>query len=633
MERGKITRIGVAGLTALTVFGLSSAAFALTPADGFVQCLDGRAPTTQNATALPFDGEAPFGTYMTDIDPSSDEVVLDFNDDLSNDEIVAFAASYGLKVELNSIHSDDANTFVAEVQEGAVPYIKDCLAQKAPEGWLESVEENTLVQMQGAPNDPLYQFQWNFKQVNAEAAWEVSAGKDVVVAVIDTGVAAEDAPDRNIKKMRDLAGTEIVKGYDFVDNDAFAWDGHGHGTHVAGTIAQTTGNKYGVAGLAHQSKIMPLRVLNSRGFGQVSDIADAIRFAADNGAQVINMSLGGPLPSLVMKRAVSYAHKKGVTVVAAAGNGGKRAPGFPAAYNDVIAVAATQFDRHTTFYSQWGGFVDIAAPGGNTRIDQDGDGRPDGVMQETLKDGRTNEHDFALYMGTSMASPHVAAAAALVISQGVTHPDKVEAVLKKTANADEKKRFKDNTEFNERYGAGIMQADAAVRKANVDQGTFRLGGALLLAFLAFVGVRREDMLGIAPKATPLFVSSLVAASSGLFFLPFIFGDGALGSLLATTIARPIAELDMTLLGYSWHQNPLMASALIPFAAIAFLGGHKRLKLLAAGLAIGMSGFLITEAFILTSDVQWIPGMALLDRTWLLVNGVISFGLGYLTLKR
>ncbi|WP_300577519.1 S8 family serine peptidase, partial [uncultured Nocardioides sp.] len=105
-----------------------------------------------------------------------------------------------------------------------------------------------------------------------------------------------------------------------------------HGTHVAGTIAQTTNNKYGVAGLAYNAKIMGLRVLNSRGFGQVADIADAVRFAADNGAQVINMSLGGPLPSLVLKKAIDHAHKKGVTVVAAAGNGGRRAPSYPAAY-------------------------------------------------------------------------------------------------------------------------------------------------------------------------------------------------------------------------------------------------------------------------------------------------------------
>ncbi len=629
------TQIGIwsVGLVAAATLFSSNAVAEPTPADSFKACLSGANPTTQNATGQAYTGEAPFGHYISDTDPTRDEVIFDFADGLSNEEAINYGRTLGLSLKLNSVHSDEPNIFVAEVEEGAVPYIKDCVAKNAPDGWIEGIEENIEYQMLGAPNDPLYQFQWNFKQVEAESAWKVTQGKGVTVAVIDTGVAAEDAPDRKIKKAKDLGGTEIVAGYDFVDKDAFAWDGHGHGTHVAGTIAQTTGNKYGVAGLAYKSKIMPLRVLNSRGFGQVGDIADSIRFAADNGAQVINMSLGGPLPSLVMKKAIDHAHKKGVTIVAAAGNGGRKAPSFPAAYNHVIAVAATQFDRHTTFYSQWGGFVDIAAPGGNTRVDQNNDGRPDGVMQETLKNGNTNEHDFALYMGTSMASPHVAAAAALVISQGVTHPDKVEAVLQKTAQDDQEKRFSDKKEYKERYGAGIMRADKAASAAVNDQGIYRLGSGILLAFLAFFGVRRKDMLGIGPKTTPLFVGSLVLASSGLFFLPMLLGDTTLAAVLADTVARPIAELDASLLGISWHQNPLMASALIPFGAAAFLNGHRSLRYLAAGLTIGFAGFLFTESVILTSDVQWIPGMDVLDRIWLAANGLMSFVIGYLTLKR
>ncbi|MEZ4461192.1 MAG: S8 family peptidase [bacterium] len=394
MKRFDISkRTLVVGALAASSF-LSTQASAADLTKSLQECLAGRVPVGVNAPAFT-NAKAQFGSEVSDTDPTKDQVVLDFDDAMSNEDAIALAASYGLDARLNSAYADDANVFIADVPEGAVPAIQTCLS--GLDG-IEGVEENVEYQMLGAPNDPLYQFQWNFKQINAEEAWKVSTGKDVVVAVIDTGVAAQDAPDRNIKAAKDLAGTPIVAGYDFVDDDAFAWDGHGHGTHVAGTIAQTTNNKYGVAGLAYNAKIMPLRVLNSRGFGQVADIADSIRFAADNGAQVINMSLGGPLPSLVMKNAIDYAHKKGVTIVAAAGNGGKRAPSYPAAYNHTIAVAATQFDRNTTFYSQWGDFVDIAAPGGNTRVDQDKDGRPDGVMQETLKDGNTAVHDFALYM-------------------------------------------------------------------------------------------------------------------------------------------------------------------------------------------------------------------------------------------
>lgn len=611
--------LGIVGTTML-----AGTAWAATPADAFRECIQGRTPSTHNA--VPHHIQSPvFGTYITDTNPEFDEVILDFKDHVSDAEAKAFGEKWGLDVRLNSVHSDAPNIYIARVAEGAVPYIKDCFAQKDV---LEGVEENIEYQSLGAPNDPLYQFQWNFQQVNAEGAWKVSTGKDVVVAVIDTGVAAEDAPERNIKKAKDLSGTKFVKGYDFVDDDAFAWDGHGHGTHVAGTIAQSTNNKYGVAGLAHEAKIMPLRVLNSRGFGQVADIADSIRFSADNGAQVINMSLGGPLPSLVMKNAIEYAHKKNVTIVAAAGNGGKRGPSYPAAYDKVIAVAATQFDRHTTFYSQWGDFVDVAAPGGNTRIDQDKDGRPDGVMQETLKDGNTNEHDFALYMGTSMASPHVAAAAALIIAQGITNPAKVEEILKKSANTDQKSRYTNPKEFQERYGAGIIQADVAVKAAIAEQGSWRFGAGFVLSLLAFVGVRRKDMLGISPKVTPLYATGLVAASSGLFLLPLLMGDaGALAWL-----SRPLAEFDAMIFGFGFHQTPIFASALLPLGAAALLNGHKTLKYLAAGLAIGMSGFLAAETVLMTSDVLWIPGMTL-DRAWLAANAVLSFGIGYLTLKR
>lgn len=604
---------------------------AVAPLSPWKACLDGEAPSTQNV--------AP---GVMDHDPTSDEIILDFDDAMSDAEVKAWADARGLTVELNSPTADAPNLYVARVAEGAVPYIKDCLAKQGADA-LEVVEENfeygisaeelevTAAEAADStrPNDPLYQFQWHFKQVNAEEAWKVSTGKDVVVAVIDTGVAVEDDASRGIKAARDLAGTPIVDGYDFVDKSDFVFDGHGHGTHVAGTIAQTTNNKYGVAGLAYDAKIMGLRVLNSRGFGQVADIADAVRFAADNGAHVINMSLGGPLPSLVLKRAIDHAHKKGVVVVAAAGNGGRRAPSYPAAYNHVIAVAATQYDKNTTFYSQWGKYVDIAAPGGNTRVDQNGDGRPDGVLQQTLKDGDLGKHDFLLYMGTSMASPHVAAGAALVMSQGVTHPDKVEAVLRKTADDSLRERYNDDKEFAERYGAGLMQADSAVKRAAGEQGMTRSLLGLLFALFAAGMVRRRDPLNLDVPRRGLLAATATVTAGGLFFLPFLLGD----STLVHVLARPLAEMDILLFGLGSHQSPLFASALIPLAAYGLLGGNEKWRTIACGLSLGMAGFLISETFLMTSDVRWIPGMDMLDRAWLAGNGLVSLAIGYFGLKR
>src|SRR5262249_1184696 len=150
-------------------------------------------------------------------------------------------------------------------------------------------------------------------------------GRNVVVAVIDTGVAFEK--DSKCYRAKDFAETKFVKGYDFINNDEHPNDDNGHGTHVAGTIAESTNKGEGVAGLAPEAKMMALKVLSAGGFGNAADIADAIRFAADHGAQVINMSLGSPFPSAIIHSACVYAHKKGCTIVAAAGNGGSEGVG------------------------------------------------------------------------------------------------------------------------------------------------------------------------------------------------------------------------------------------------------------------------------------------------------------------
>ncbi|MFU8803069.1 MAG: S8 family peptidase [Bradymonadaceae bacterium] len=635
-------------LSSLAGFALGAAALMALPAQGFAAdwaiaeqapfeaCLGGAQPTTQNVPAVSIHGEVPFGVDIMDTNPYWDEVVLDFDDRLSEDEILAFTRAHGLDARLNSSYSAEPNIYIARVEEGAVPYVKDCLRKSAPAGFIENIEENFEYRVHDidfVPDDPLYQFQWNFKQVNAEQAWKVSTGRDVVVAVIDTGVTVADDASRGIKVGKDLKGIKTVKGYDFVDKTDFVYDGHGHGTHVAGTIAQATNNGYGVAGLAFDSKIMPLRVLNSRGFGNVADIADAVRFAADNGANVINMSLGGPLPSLVLKRAMDHAHKKGVTIVAAAGNGGKRSPSYPAAYDHVIAVAATQYDQRTTFYSQWGSYVDIAAPGGNTRVDQNGDGRPDGIMQETLKPGKLGEHDFTLYMGTSMASPHVAAAAAMIISQGITHPNKVEKILKESADDSMKSEYSSEKEYRERYGAGLLNVEAAVKSATTSQGGWRYAGALFLAFLTIFGIKRRDSLGLAPTNIPTLVGTSLFVAGGLFFLPLLLpSSGAIG-YITSVLARPMAQYDVLLFGFATHQSPILASFLIPLGLYAFFGGHKRLRVVACGAALGMAAFCFTEAWFLTSDVSWIPGMNILDRLWLVGNGFLSFAVGYFGLKR
>jgi serine protease len=328
---------------------------------------------------------------------------------------------------------------------------------------IEYVEANFLAYTQMIPNDPYYQYQWHFDNddyggVEAEGAWDISTGSGVVVAVVDTGIAYENYRQwwRRYEKAPDLAGTCFIAGYDFVNNDSHANDDEGHGTHVSGTIAQATNNSIGVAGLAHSSCLMPVKVLNNRGSGTYADIAEGIRFATDNGAQVINLSLGGSSDSRVLREAVSYAYNKGVVIVAAAGNNGEPDLLYPAAYDDyVISVGATRYDQTLADYSNYGESLDFVAPGGDLNVDQNDDGYKDGVLQQTF-DRSPSDWGYWFYQGTSMATPHVSATAALVISSGVTNPNDVRIRLETTAK-DLGDSGKDNT-----FGWGLIDAWAAL---------------------------------------------------------------------------------------------------------------------------------------------------------------------------
>ena len=308
-----------------------------------------------------------------------------------------------------------------------------------------------------SPNDPRYAEQWNFQMVGAEAAWKRSRGTGVVVAVIDTGVSGTSSGKG--QACRDFGSTTFMAGYDFVNRDTDPYDDHGHGTHVAGTIAEATNNSEGVAGLAYGATIMPLKVLSASGSGTSADIADAIRWAADKGANVINMSLGSPFPDAVIRSACTYASKKGVVIVAAAGNSGKQGVGYPAAYSECIAVSSVGPSGKLAGYSSWGKQVALAAPGGDIGGYSDRD-ESAGILQNTnlpVEYGGQGDGYYA-FQGTSMASPHVAAAAALVMAQGIKDPVKVRKALiesaAKVTGGDVKK-----------YGAGILNVDNATALA------------------------------------------------------------------------------------------------------------------------------------------------------------------------
>jgi serine protease len=341
--------------------------------------------------------------------------------------------------------------FLVRLDSG-VP-VKDAVARYAHMPAVLYAEPNGVVHATQAttftPNDRVYPHQWNFRQMNAERTWAIQKGQPTVaVAVLDTGVAYEDYTDPRtgvvFGKAPDWGDTVFLPGYDFVNGDAHPNDDEYHGTHVASTIAEATNNGVGMAGLAFGCALMPVKVLNENGDGTFFDLAEGIDYAlgfTQNGqkpVKVINMSLGSESASATVRAAVDRALAAGVVLVAAAGNSAKGTVEFPANIPGVLAVAALDARKERASYSNWGADLHFAAPGGNCDRDDNVYGAPDCVFQQMpdpdfLDIGRHDQFCYCGLDGTSMATPHVAAAAALLFSQGFTDANAVVKALEQTA--------------------------------------------------------------------------------------------------------------------------------------------------------------------------------------------------------
>ncbi len=545
-----------------------------------------------------------------------DSLVIDFKDNLPAGEIdrqlQALASEYKLAPRLNSQFSQVEHTYTVTGDRSLLDKLRGSSLSKD----VEAIEPNYIYQATFAPNDPQYTKQWHLHSINAERAWEENRGKGITVAVIDTGVS----------KVPDLAQTEFVAGYDFVNDKVAADDDNGHGTHVAGTVAQSTNNNYGVAGIAYEAKIMPLKVLAASGGGTISDIAEAIRFAADNKADIINMSLGGGGESQVMKDAIDYAYSKGVVIIAAAGNENSNSASYPARYAHVMGVAATDAQGEKAEFSNYGAGVDIAAPGG---------GHGSKIWQETI-DPDTNTPIISGFQGTSMAAPHVAGVAALIKSTGVIAPDEVFAVLQQSVR-------KIEADPQNYYGAGNLDAAAAVKLAQTgkisfndffrwlrDNGYLNLrfwidGGAIALLpklamvlgsyLLAFL-IRTYIPLGL-----PL-ASGIVFGSTGLFFMRgfYIFD---LPQAPFRVLGSSLPELGNAIAGNS-ILNPMFASVLIPLLLSVVCWSLPKGKWFAVGTSLGVSSCLLVSA-VISPHVWWL-GDGGIARSFLVVNGLLCFGL-------
>jgi serine protease len=337
------------------------------------------------------------------------------------------------------------------------------------------------------PNDPgtaktpggWQQLQWNFVGpfgVDAPQAWEhliadhAPGGRGVIVAVLDTGVAyANRGPFR---RSPDFYSYQFVAGYDFVAHNRHPNDRNGHGTDVAGTIAEATDNGVGLTGLAYGVRLMPVRVLNAEGNGDAATIARGVRFAVNHGARVINLSLEFPtgitasdIPELIS--ALRYANRHRVVVVAAAGNEAHAAAAYPARAPDVIAVGASTEHGCLASYSNYDAGVTLVAPGGGPDAPLPGDPNchpelPPGrdVFQMTFTGSSFRKFGIPNgYEGTSMATPHVAATAALIIASRVLgrHPTPRQIAARLIATA----RPLGGPSDKKLYGAGLLDAAAA----------------------------------------------------------------------------------------------------------------------------------------------------------------------------
>lgn len=352
--------------------------------------------------------------------------------------------------------------------------VEDAVSRFSRMREVEYAEPNGMVRKLLRPNDRFFRFQWHFRIIGAERTWDIQRGSsNVAVAVIDSGIAYEDFDV--FRRAPDWGNRTFLPGFDFVNGDSHANDDDSHGTHVASTIGEATNNGEGVAGLAFDCGLMPVKVLDEFGFGSFFDVAEGIDYAVNftqNGqrpVKVINLSLGGPSASESVRRALDRAEAAGVVVVAASGNDGEGRVDFPAAFPTVIAVGAVDGRRQITEYSNFGPELDVVAPGGAIDRDDDNDGDPDGVLQQTFdpftafETGRYDDFAYFYFEGTSQATPHVAALAALLISQGITDPAAVRAAITSTAE-DLGAAGRDNM-----YGHGLIRPEQALKGLGLNQ--------------------------------------------------------------------------------------------------------------------------------------------------------------------
>lgn len=574
-------------------------------------------------------------------------IVVDFKDGTTKAQFDEYEKAWGVDLELVDEEEGRDSAITVGGVAGSAEDAAAVLARIRASPEVEVAEPLMRVAASWLPNDPLFGRQWNLNLINMPKAWDQARGKGVVVAVLDTGIAWETRDD--FVQVPDLRGARFVEGYDFINDDRYADDDHGHGTHVAGTIAQVTNNGEGVAGIAFEAALMPVKVLDHFGSGNTAEISDAIRWAADHGAKVINLSLGGGGRSAVMELAVEYARARGAVVVCAAGNGGRGVVEFPAAYPGAVAVGAVGPTGARASYSSWGKELDLVAPGGDKSL-----GDEAGIVQNTIDPRDVGKAIYASYQGTSMATPHVAGVAALLWSAGAKNVDQVEQALFGGT-----RRPAGTTGWSEQDGYGLLDAAGALAALEKSSGAAALApllpdavqaamehaeasasvstqaevaafayspadwkalawsvALLALVLLSLARKERPGLLNVLVK--PGFFLPLVLTTVGAFFVQYLTPPGE----LSTAAVLPLPDwLNRIIFGRGSLANPIVYSAAVPLVSSLFALKYKAWRPVVGGLAIGFAGILAYSAWAHAPALAWLP-FTFLAIPWLVGNTLV-----------
>ena len=508
------------------------------------------------------------------------ELVVDLKDGASEAELERVSALLG--TQLSWVHPESQDEALAH---GQVEDLAAAVARIADDPALEWAEPAIAMQAFGFPDDPMYDRQWHLRAMGAPQGWALTPqGAGVVVAVIDTGV----------RVVEDLDASRVLTGASFVPGTSSADDDNGHGTHVAGTIAQSTNNGVGVAGVAPRATILPVKVLNAYGGGTSAQIAAGIDYAVDEGADVINLSLGGGYSEIV-HIAVRKAREAGVVVVAAVGNSGRRGVSWPGALEETIGVAATGPDGAQAPYSSYGDGVDIAAPGGDTRV------AGGGVLQDTIEG---SGHAYRELQGTSMATPHVAGAAAVLLSTGRCGADCVEETLLRSASG---------SGLDERLGHGSLDLASALSTTS----DWWPGLRFLLGAVGAIAM--ASLSGAGRRFTAVAAATGGLMAGGLFFLddlPLLAGRWWVGLLADSPLTWP-----GQILGAWASRVPIVYSAALPVLLTLPLAPVRRLRAPLIGICAG-TGAVLLHAAAMGSVEPWLMG-PVWGRGWLVLNAVIA----------